>query len=254
MPIANSPITNPIAIRVTDTGPNLWTTIEEASGRHLIQCDICTKILILTTTGNPSTFFKHRMHAACISTAKRLGLPLPTHSVTQSPAEPAREDRSPSITDGIIQAFSDLHASTPSPNPISSQILSGNQSLPSIAVSKRVPCPGSKVVWSAGSIWSTYPYHQHEVRPVGWKPIAFVEDKIILRADKCSKYISEYDNLPACPSCHTIQYSSEFQGFVKRAQDAKEFTPWDYLSWSQLQCLARRMTVQLKELARKVCN
>jgi len=34
-------------------------------------------------------------------------------------------------------------------------------------------CPGIGIYWLPGSVWKSYPYHQHAVQAVGWKPIGF---------------------------------------------------------------------------------
>ena len=165
---------------------------------------------------------------------------------------------------GIISSFSNLHASSPHPTPapemLNSRVLHTHvshaatpPSVPSIQIPELYPCPGVEIVWDPGSIWSTYPYHQHLVHTTGWTPASFnkTENKIYLRSDKCAKELSKFDFSP-CVECRMIPYSSRFKNFMERAQEAKEYTPWDYLTSEQLQRVAKRLVCDLKKLQNKV--
>ena len=45
-------------------------------------------------------------------------------------------------------------------------------------------CPGIFVEWEPGSVWDTYPYHQHGIRNLLWEPIGF-NQWICLRSKVC---------------------------------------------------------------------
>ena len=170
-----------------------------------------------------------------------------------------------SSVSGITSSFSNLHASSPNPTPapemLDSRVLrpqahaSHAASVPSIQISKLELCPGVEIVWAPGSIWSTYPYHQHLIYTIGWTPASFnkTENKIYLRSDKCLGELSEFDLSP-CVECRIIPYSSCFKDFSQRAKEAmdSEHTPWDYLTSEQLQGLAKRLVCDLKKLRTKV--
>jgi hypothetical protein len=112
-------------------------------------------------------------------------------------------------------------------------------------------CMGALVDWAAGSVWSTYPYGQHEWRDLGWEPIGFeVSDSrstvLRMRSSKCSATLS----LPAelrdkcCQFCRHVPNSQEFRKLLERAYDAPSHTPWEYLTHVQLVAILQRISVQ----------
>ena len=267
MPKARPAVTEPISIVVAE-GVVLKTTIDPLTKRHQVQCDICKKKIRLTSSAHPHWLFEHRKYCI-IREGKR-------QSENQAPstifrvsnphvAGPLRMESGPisrvNSLSGIITSFSEMQTASPIPSPsINSTSFSHHFQRPIIRKPKPVrTCPGSEIDWQAGSIWQTYPYHQHESRVSGWKPIGFnsKENKIILRSEKCATELFEYDESP-CSNCRVIQYSAEFQNFVSRAtQVPKEHTPWNFLTVDQMLALLKKMAEQIKILRKKVqipCN
>lgn len=101
----------------------------------------------------------------------------------------------------------------------------------------------------AGSIWDTYPYHQHKLQNIGWEPIGLLNAKneLRLRSDKC-KHTGGVNGVP-CISCQTIEQSHRFKNFVERA--TLESTPdglnYDYMSPSQMKKLLVKISKKLHD-------
>ena len=49
-----------------------------------------------------------------------------------------------------------------------------------------------------------------------------------------------------------VEHSVEFKSFISRATDAKEHTPWNYLTGEQLLGLLKKMAGQINFLRTKV--
>ena len=115
-------------------------------------------------------------------------------------------------------------------------------------------CTGQHIEWSAGSVWSTYAYAQHEDGDgVDWTPIGFDgSDCIRLRADDCKIILQtpEEINIRACIKCHRLLNSPKLRRFMERAQgNALHHTPYKYLTAVQMrQALyeARKQMVQYR--------
>ena len=268
MPSPRERRTTPLVINID--GLQLSTSIDAESGTHYIDCHRCGDSITLTVTGHPRNFYNHINGNVCKRNVSRdhdnLSQSSNFHVLqTSSPGHYSGAPASPvDGVSGIISSFSNLHASSPNPAPAPKMIYSRVShpnashaamppSVPSIQLPKLEPCPGAEIVWDPGSIWSTYPYHQHLIHTIGWTPTSFnkTENKIYLRSDKCAGELSEFDFSP-CVECRMIPYSSRFKDFVQRAQEAMEYTPWDYLTSEQLQCLAKRLVCELKKLQYKV--
>jgi len=207
---------------------------------------------------HPHGIFEHRKHCICQEERKQqkalAKLPLsvdasvqPSHlhqntflQTNQFPRH-AHTQNSSSLS-GIITLFTHLQTHSPLPSPSSTPCVSDFQ-IPTIRRPKHpLICPGSAIDWMPGSIWETYPYHQHEARVVGWKPIGFDSKKnqIFVCSESCIMEITEYNASP-CTHCRNIQYSVEFRKFMEWAKEAKEHTLWQYLSSKQLLQLLRKM-------------
>jgi hypothetical protein len=113
------------------------------------------------------------------------------------------------------------------------------------------------VKWTAGSVWDTYPYHQHGIWNLPWEPIGFEgnDNWLRLRSKYCCIALahSEINHL-CCHKCAAIPSSPAFQKFVGRATDAAEHTPYSYLTQRQLHKLLLKVTLKYRELALKVCT
>ena len=132
---AHPPLEVPKCIRLP--GAPGVTTVIDGTGKHHAQCDLCGFDVTLTITANPHSFQRHQGGEACLKLHRSQGIPN-TEPMTW-------------------------------PTP---EILVAPLSGPSNQLSK-IPCPGLAIAWHPGSIWETYPYHQHEIRAVGWRPVAF---------------------------------------------------------------------------------
>ena len=212
---AHLPMKVPKAIKLPGA-PEILTTID-GNGKHHIQCDLCGLDITLTVTAHPRSFLKHRHRDACLRLRRSKGLPDP---------EP------------FAQAIPLILVAGPD-----------NQS----EQSTRIPCPGHAVEWLPGSIWETYLYHQHEVRAVGWWPIAFnhEENEIVLQSDNCLGFILDTDE-PPCKECWNIGFSNKFQEFLTWAKEAKDHTPWELLTAQQMCSLLGKMAATIKSLRTQV--
>jgi hypothetical protein len=194
--------------------------IDSINGKHHVKCDLCYSDITLTITAHPRSFIDHRGHTLCLQSRRNQGLPDPDPRTLPSASNSA------SIT------------AIPVPPP------SGLA---------RIPCPGLAILWTPGSIWETYPYHQHEIRAVGWMPVSFGEEdnEIFLRSDKCYGMILDTDE-PPCKECWLIEYSANFREVMERAKEVKEHTPWDLLTVQQTRALLQKMSAMIASLRTKV--
>lgn len=248
------PVPHPVKITVA-TDIELWTTIDPGTKRHRVQCDICKSQVRLTTTGHPDRFFQHR-NFCYIKAEREKALvqeqhPTPALAVGhhQRPRYPANSSLSELST-----SLSNLRTNSPF-RPTVLNHFSQNPLPTSQQPEKPMLCHGTQVDWTPGSIWVSYPYHQHEVRMVGWSPIAFNSktNTITLRSDKCSGSLSKEEFEAPCRSCRNVPYSTEFRDFIERATEAKPHTPWHYLTSDQMQGLLAKMAAELRILRTKVC-
>ena len=232
MPKGLPAATEPVSIVVAE-GIVLKTTIDPLTKKHQVQCDICNKKVRLTKSAHPHWLFEHRKYCIIRERKRQSENPPPASTIfrVSNPVQPhvraavsigreiERIPRAHSLS-GIITSFSEMHTASPIPSPtINSTPFSDHFQVPIIRKPRpERSCPGSEIDWQAGSIWQTYPYHQHESRVSGWRPVAFnsKDNKIILRSEKCAIELYEYDESP-CYNCRAIQYSVEFQKFVSRA-------------------------------------
>ena len=116
-------------------------------------------------------------------------------------------------------------------------------------------CLGVLVLWQAGSVWDTYPYHQHGIREYPWEPIGFDgnEKWIRLRSRECVGVSLSSENFEtSCQKCRTIPASAAFVKFQNRAMHAEEHTPYAYLSQRQLQAVLLSFVTKYKRLSLKV--
>lgn len=91
------------------------------------------------------------------------------------------------------------------------------------------------------------------MRDVGWEPVAFKAEtnEIFLRADKCA---GDTIDGRCCFACLSIETSIMYRDFVERAFNAKDHTPWKYLSSQQYRTLAVKLTKEIKRLRVQVCS
>ncbi|KAJ7746769.1 hypothetical protein DFH07DRAFT_588613 [Mycena maculata] len=118
-----------------------------------------------------------------------------------------------------------------------------------------LPCPGVAVPWTAGSLWGDYPYYLHDVQDVGWEPFSFnsTDNTIYFRADKCEARETGSNGV-TCMPCQHLPNSPAFIKLQTRAIEAKERTPWHYLTTRQHLALASKLTKQCKDLRTKLSN
>jgi hypothetical protein len=274
MPPPRERRTTPLVVDID--GQQLSTSIDPDSGTHYIDCHRCGDSITLTVTGHLRNFYNHINGTVCKKNLSKDGVhntgsrSSAFHLQTSSSSSVSPSESPISSVSGIISSFSNLHASsphgphpTPVPEILDSRVLrphasasashASAASIPSIQIPKLELCPGVEISWAPGSIWSTYPYHQHLIHTIGWTPASFnkTENKIYLRSDKCAGELSEFDLSP-CMECRIIPYSSRFEDFMQRAKEAMKHTPWDYLTSEQLQGLAKRLVCNLKKLRTQV--
>ncbi|PPR04251.1 hypothetical protein CVT26_004196 [Gymnopilus dilepis] len=254
------PVTEPVSITVAP-GIVVTTTINALTGQHIIECDLCTRKIRLPKTGHPDNFYRHRNHCPLRNkdaTApkelqiKQYQVPI-NQSASTSGLSTSEYVRQPSQTPQISQIISSLsHLHTESrPQSPTFPLLS----VPMIRRPKLRLCPGIDVEWSAGSIWATYAYHQHEGDSLPWTPVGFdsKNNTIRLRDDHCLGELAEHDVSP-CHRCQCLPFSREFKNFEARSKEVEDFTPWHYLTFSQMVDLLKQMSGQLRTLRTELHN
>lgn len=128
--------------------------------------------------------------------------------------------------DSIMVALDQLRTSSPSDlhldNPHSSSDSDSDEC-------DENECTGVLVEWMAGSVWDTYPYHQHGTQNLAWYPMGFTDnDKWLhLCAKSCKVILTRDDELNrrCCSECAKVPHSAAFITFRQRAVDASEHTP-----------------------------
>lgn len=118
---------------------------------------------------------------------------------------------------------------------------------------QEIDCPGLSLQWLPGSVWETYPYHQHEIAAIGWRPVSFgkEDNEIFLRSDDCHGKILSTDE-PPCKECRILEYSSRLRVFMDCANEAKPHTPWELLTLAQTRALLQKMATKIQDLRTKV--
>lgn len=180
---------------------------------------------------------------------------------------------SPEIAGELTTSFADLRASSPSPGaasteagtstliPIESALGTGRSE--SADLEQRRPaaaegggCRGVLVEWKAGSVWDTYPYHQHAYRKYPWEPIGIENGNWFrLRATSCARSaVSAANDSPniCCSACQNIPTSDRYRKFLSRASSASDHTPWEYLNHRQLVAVCRTVVSENRKLRLKV--
>lgn len=125
-----------------------------------------------------------------------------------------------------------------------------------VSPSSVIDCNGVPVEWTPGSVWDTYPFHQHGIRDHPWAPIAFEgnENWLRLRSNQCSIVFSGSEtNAPCCAQCAAIPGSPAFKKFITRATHVQDHTPYAYLSHRQLLKLLRSTIERYRKLSSQVC-
>lgn len=212
MPKSRPPLTVPTLINVPGLTSGIMTALD-GIGRHHLRCDLCNSDITLTVTAHPRRFLEHRGQLVCLQARRSQGLPEPSLPLPSIPY--------------IVAS-------------LAPEQLSG------VAC---IRCPGLDVIWTPGSIWATYPYHQHDIRAVGWKPVRFQEEEniIVLRSDKCHQQILDTDE-PPCIECHLIVNSANYCNVMERAIEVKDHTPWDLLTPQQTRALLQKMASTINTL------
>jgi hypothetical protein len=115
-------------------------------------------------------------------------------------------------------------------------ISSSSSSEPGSDDDEKIECMGISIEWKPGSIWNTYPYHQHAERSMAWEPIAIENNgSLRLRSRKCPIwFIPSHLSHLTCSFCCYIPNSVEFRKFMTHAVEAPVHTPWAYLNYQQL--------------------
>ncbi|KAI9064240.1 hypothetical protein FKP32DRAFT_1649613 [Trametes sanguinea] len=114
-------------------------------------------------------------------------------------------------------------------------------------------CPGMRVEWEAGSVWSTYPYHQHTTHALRWEPVAFENERWLrVRSRDCVGVISEATSV--CPACLAVPTSAQFMKTMERAVSVAPHTPWLKLTYPQLHLALQKTTAQFRQLRLKYRN
>lgn len=114
-------------------------------------------------------------------------------------------------------------------------------------------CEGCLVEYTAGNIWSDYPYQQHAHRKWPWEPIGWDGDFIRLRSTTCKRW-ADGPGGRSCEFCRKIVHTPQYKKFVERAKHAKPHTNWDYLTANQHVGLLKGMYADNRRLRTEVRN
>jgi len=156
-------------------------------------CGITITLTVMHIMAHPRAILNHRGTPGCRQMAdKQVCCPLwafGVKSISRAGSSKSRRHKPSESISSIVSSFNNLHTGSPAGQPGVSPVVTPSVSHPNPA--KKVPCPGVCIQWAPGSIWATYPYHQHEIKTKrGWKPIAFGKDNnLVLRADKCAGFV-----------------------------------------------------------------
>lgn len=127
--------------------------------------------------------------------------------------------------------------------------------VPPVNSSAMKECAGVPVEWTPGSVWDTYPFHQHGIRAHPWEPIAFEgnDSWLRLRSKQCCIVLSGNEtNASGCARCAAIPASPAFKKFISRAMLAQDHTPYEFLTHRQLLKLMRSILAKYRKLSSQV--
>ena len=115
-----------------------------------------------------------------------------------------------------------------------------------------VVCPGYELVFPEGhNPFGSYPFGLHVTRTLPWS-IMITNDTMILYSDDCTnipRYKSGSDDPLPCSWCRALHNHTIIMGIRHRAMDGShENTPWQYLSYVELNRLLKRKNYQLERL------
>ncbi|KAH9922494.1 uncharacterized protein B0H18DRAFT_1212572 [Fomitopsis serialis] len=114
-------------------------------------------------------------------------------------------------------------------------------------------CKGVLIQWKAGSVWDTYPYHQHALREYPWEPVSIENGEWFrLRAKDCARSTISKDG--CCTACQMIPASERYRKFLDRAISASDYTPWEYLNYRQIVALCKKIVSENRLLRLKSRN
>jgi len=118
-------------------------------------------------------------------------------------------------------------------------------------------CTGQLVEWTAGSVWDTYAYGNHDDDSVGWTPTGFSgSTHIRLQSTKCRKFLqTEHEEMQGtCTFCYSILNSAELRRFMDRSNaDTLPHTAWKFLTTRQLKNMVMKSRKRTDILKFKAC-
>ena len=190
-------------------------------------------------------------------------------SPSNSPATPTTAGLSRHSTSGGVVAADDFwsSASGPSRGSGTPKIPSRAQSqvpvtfqafvppvspeTPVISPVSRVECRGVLVEWTAGSVWSTYPYHRHSTHDYPWEPVTWENNQWLrVRSDDCLGFVATGEDV--CWRCNAVPQLKKFTDMVKRANEAAPHTQWTGLTFRQIHAALQKISGRYRQLQLKV--
>ncbi|KAL1749281.1 hypothetical protein HDZ31DRAFT_28139 [Schizophyllum fasciatum] len=122
-------------------------------------------------------------------------------------------------------------------------------------------CLGALVLWTAGSVWITYPYSQHAWRNVGWQPRSFEgpnSEYIRLASTDCTGFVDddEGEASKVCKFCRLVPTSAELRKLMERAKKANIDLQMNhrYFTYEQLDAALKRVKRLVERLQRKLVD
>lgn len=116
-------------------------------------------------------------------------------------------------------------------------------------------CPGVLVKWTPGSVWNTYPYHQHSSKKMKleWEPVSWnSEEGLCLRATSCEAR-EPASVKHVCRICAVLPSSARFRHFLQQnTGNAKPRTTLEYLNQQQLLAVALHTSEKFQKVSIKV--
>ncbi|KAF6753825.1 hypothetical protein DFP72DRAFT_1069028 [Ephemerocybe angulata] len=268
------PVTTPAII--TFGTVTIVTIIDSISGVHRASCDLCLRLVNLTTTGNPKRLVDHR--EACLLNSlrkeqRRAPVSSPSSgsaSTEAAPTEGALPDASPPSSSRQSRAPASDHRFFPYSQPSSRSSSAHSRqstessdtndsdscSVDASSLDGSRGCPGVEIEWTPGSIWDTYPYHQHSSRDMKWTIVRVDEDRNVLgiRSTDCEARLAPTNEALACALCLGLPGSDQLAKMKQRAEGTSPYSPYSYLNAKQMFTIMQNQRALVGSLRSKLSN
>ena len=253
-------ITTPLPSFVFEEDTSPPPALHEAT--QLSNTALCQPEGVVIDSTMPSTLLSHQLPQLphfLSPFSSRAPSPSPSRVPSPSPSLSFFPSPSPSPSQSLSTLPSRVLSPLPSraASPLPPNLLEPSISLPSTSHVPRPrenihPCSGVAVKWEAGSIWDSYPFHQHKTHDYPWEPIGITNDEwLYLRSDSCKQHTQNASHV--CEECEAIPNDKRYRKAVARASsNLSESMPWGYLTRRQLVAHSRLLVKKYLQLKQEV--